>query len=462
LYADASIPPNCGHGGTQVNSEKPTMPKSPITKRLIAACLILLSFTFVACGRNNAPIDEAAQPTELQWMTFDEASQVEQVMVENYRAEHPHITFNRQPLNFNQDYLTTTPAPDLLMFFNNRAYAEASRANLLADLSEVWSNAALDEAMLPTVQALVKDAESGKPHMMPIAFAWAGVYYNQEIFAQYGLQTPQTWDEFMQICAILQANGESPLAMVGTESYAFPLWFDYLNLRLNGAEFHRALLAGQERWDDPRVSLTLEMWRTLFDQGFVVARPEVMGADDAINALMRQDNGVLPGEEAVMVLMDTYTISATPLEFRDEFAFFRFPIIDPAIPLAETVDVIGYVIPAHATYPLQAQQFLTYLASPASSALIAREAAVINAVYAPVRADLDADALTADMQQAHAMLQASAESLPFTAQTMPAPLWIAFNRAYRQLLSDKQDIQSFMDTMDSARQSAREAGEIAD
>jgi multiple sugar transport system substrate-binding protein len=163
-----------------------------------------------------------------------------------------------------------------------------------------------------------------------------------------------------------------------------------------------------------------------------------------------------------MVLVDTITVSTTPLEFRGEFAFFRFPIIDPAVPVAETVDMIGYVIPANASHPLQAQQFLTYVASPASTELIAREAAVINAIYAPVRADVNADALTEDMQQAVAMLQASAETVPFSAQTMPAPLWTAFSRAFRQLLSNQQDIQSFMDTMESARQAAREAGEIVD
>src|SRR5690606_26353459 len=114
-------------------------------------------------GRNPAPVDEAAQPTELLWVTFDEASQVEEVMVENYRADHPQTTFKRQTINFNQDYLTTTPAPDLLMLFNNRVYAEASRAGLLTDLSEVWSNAALDDAMLPSIQNLVKNDESGKP-----------------------------------------------------------------------------------------------------------------------------------------------------------------------------------------------------------------------------------------------------------------------------------------------------------
>ncbi len=294
--------------------------------------------------------------------------------------------------------------------------------------------------------------------MLPVAFSWAAIYYNKAIFAQYNLQTPHTWDEFMQICAILQANGETPLAMAGSESSAYTLWFDYLNLRLNGAQYHRALLAGEERFDDPRISSVLEIWRSLFQQGFVVEHPEFMNTSAAINALIRGDNGLLNGEEAAMVLMDTLSLSATAPEFRHEFDFYRFPIIDPNSPLVEPIDVIGYIVPANASHGAQAQDFLTYLGSPSAHELIAREAAVINAVYAPVRADLDATALTDEMHKAITMLQESAEVVPFSYQSMPTVLLAEFNRAYRQLLRDKQDIQSFMNSVEAARQNAIEEG----
>ena len=426
----------------------------------LATLLLLVTILVANCGGGNASLEEAEQPAELLWVTLDMSSQVEESLAATYREQHPNITFNRQNLNFNQDYLAVTPAPELLMSFANRAYFLAGRANQFLDLSEVWIDAALNEKLLPNVQTLVKDRESGKPHMLPIAFSWVGVYYNKAIFEQYNLQTPQTWDEFIELCAQLQANGETPLAMAGSESYAYTLWFDYLNLRLNGAAYHRALLAGEERFDDPRLSTVLELWRSLFQNGFVVEHPEFMNASAAINALIRSDNGLLGGEKAAMVLMDTLTINGSPPEFRDELNFFRFPIIDPNIPLAESIDVIGYVIPVNASHSPQAQTFLTYLGSPAAHELIAREAAVINAVYAPVRADLDATALTAEMGKAITMLQESAEVVPFTYQSMPMALWTEFSRAYRALLSDKQDIQSFMNSLETARQTALEQGTL--
>jgi len=433
---------------------------APSRKLYLITLLLPLVLLLAHCGRNRAPAIETTPPIELSWLTFDGTSKVELALVESYQAEHPNITFNRQQLNGTQAYLTQSPAPDLAMAFANHDYLLATHDNLLADLSEVWVKASLNEAILPNVQTLIMSSDNGKPHMVPIAFTWAAIYYNRALFDQYNLQTPQSWDEFMEICAILQANGITPLSMVGTEGYAYSLWFDYLNLRLNGAEYHRALLAGQERFDDPRISIVLEFWRSLFEQGYVVARPEVMNANDAINALGRDHPGSGTGEAAAMVLVDTITMSAIQPEFRDEIGFFPVPRIDPAIPMAESIDVIGYIVPSNAIHASYAQDFLVHLASPASTELIAREAAAINAVYAPARVDIDPTALTADMQQAIAMLQDAAAVVPFTFQSMQPALWKEFNRAYPLLLRDKQDIQSFMESMEVARQNAIAAGDI--
>jgi ABC-type glycerol-3-phosphate transport system substrate-binding protein len=422
--------------------------------------IVLLIPLLAHCGRGQTAAEEAAQPVELLWMTFDLDSQVEDTLATNFRQEYPNITFQRQPLNFDTDYLAASPAPDMLMTFANHAFFQAGRTNQLVDLDEVWLNASLDEGVLPNVQELVKNGETGKQHMLPVAFSWAAIYYNKAVFAQHNLQEPQSWDEFMQLCAILQANGEIPLAMAGAGGYSYTLWFDYLNLRLNGAEYHRELLAGRERFDDPRVGFVLETWRNLFQQGFVVPNPERMDATDAINALIRGDNGLLGDTEATMALMDTYTLNEMLPELRTELDFFRFPIMDPTVPPAESIDVIGYIIPINAAHGLQAQRFLTYLGAPAAQTLIAREASVINAVFAPVRTDIEADAVTAEMEKATRMVYEATEVVPFTAQTMPPALWTDYSRLYRLLLNDPQDIQSFIDAMEAARQDALENGSL--
>ena len=44
-------------------------------------------------------------------------------------------------------------------------------------------------------------------------------------------------------------------------------WFDYLNLRTHGYDFHMALTAGEVEWTDDRVRETFANWRELLDMG---------------------------------------------------------------------------------------------------------------------------------------------------------------------------------------------------
>jgi multiple sugar transport system substrate-binding protein/raffinose/stachyose/melibiose transport system substrate-binding protein len=430
-----------------------------LRKRVLFVMLLLLLLLAAACGRGEESVlAEPPQPAELRWVTFDLNSQVEQLLAERYSETHPEITFARTQDQFGNDRLEATPPPDLLTFALDQDYVQAVRNNQLADLSEVWAEAGLAEKLLPNVQALTIDDNSGKQFILPAAFSWAGIYYNKAIFEQYGLQPPQTWDEFLQVCATLKANGEIPLAMTGADSYAYMLWFDYLNLRLNGADYHRDLLAGLESYQDLRIGKVLETWRTLFDRGFVVESPQYLNDLAATNSLIRGDNGMLTGEKAVMVLMDTYSISQMPAKFRAELDFFRFPVIDPSVPAAEAIAVVGYVVPSNADHGVQAQQFLIYLSSPEAQELLATEALFDGATLAPARSDLTDETLSDEMRKATTMIQEAAEVVPFTFIWMPNEMWAGFEIGYRRFLNKEHDAQAFMDSLETARQNAMERG----
>ena len=140
------------------------------------------------------------------------------------------------------------------------------RSEQLADLSELWEEAELTDKVPQNVRSLIE--LDGKPFMTPLAVNWSAIYYNKAVFAQAGLQPPTTWDEFVEVCEQLILNGEIPLVITGTRSYSFMLWFDMLNLRINGAQFHRDLLDGKERFDDPRVRPVLEHWKLLFERNY--------------------------------------------------------------------------------------------------------------------------------------------------------------------------------------------------
>ena len=141
--------------------------------------------------------------------------------------------------------------PDVLLMWNGDQLANAATQGLLADVSEVWTEGNLTEAFGRRFRDISRF--EGTLRFVPSGFSWAGVYYNKEVFEQFGLEPPNTWEEFIGICDTLLANGITPMSLAGQNPFISIYWFDYLNMRLNGPEFHRDLVAGRVDFLDPRV-----------------------------------------------------------------------------------------------------------------------------------------------------------------------------------------------------------------
>ena len=77
--------------------------------------------------------------------------------------------------------------------------------------------------------------------------------YNKDLFAKYGLSEPQTWEEFLLICEKLKSQGITPIVLGSKDDWPVAGWFDYLNLRLNGLDFHQQLTRGEVSYLDVRV-----------------------------------------------------------------------------------------------------------------------------------------------------------------------------------------------------------------
>lgn len=50
-----------------------------------------------------------------------------------------------------------------------------------------------------------------------------GVFYNKQIFADLGLEEPQTWDEFVNICNTLQENGIAPMTVGMADGWPYQM-----------------------------------------------------------------------------------------------------------------------------------------------------------------------------------------------------------------------------------------------
>jgi len=64
----------------------------------------------------------------------------------------------------------------------------------------------------------------------------ACLFYNKELFDQYSLEIPVTYDEFLTVCQAFIDNGITPLTVGGKESWTLAMYHDLLTLRNVGSQ----------------------------------------------------------------------------------------------------------------------------------------------------------------------------------------------------------------------------------
>jgi len=111
-------------------------------------------------------------------------------------------------------YLTASTPPDVMTWFaGNRARFFIDKG-LIMDISDVWESEGWNEDFPAGFRAL--STVDGKQYFLPSSWYWWAVYYRKDIFEQYGLEPPETWEEFLQVCETLKENGITPIT-IGTK-----------------------------------------------------------------------------------------------------------------------------------------------------------------------------------------------------------------------------------------------------
>ncbi len=163
-----------------------------------------------------------------------------------------HGTFQDQITN----YLGATPDTAYTWFSGFRLKFFADQGfNIPID--DVWAKVK-DNFTAGFGQSVV--GNDGKVYGIPVDYYPWAVFYRKDVFADKKYTVPTTWDEFITLCTKMQTDGLTPIAFGDKDGWPAMGTFDILNLRLNGYDFHTQLLAGQQKWTDPKVTTVFQQW----------------------------------------------------------------------------------------------------------------------------------------------------------------------------------------------------------
>ncbi|WP_406610261.1 ABC transporter substrate-binding protein [Agarivorans sp. JK6] len=251
-----------------------------------------------------------------------------------------------------RNWLVTSP-PDVVHWYaGNRMKAFVDKG-LFEDVSDLWQQNDMAADFATAAPAMTID---GKQWGVPYTYYQWGIYYRKDIFEKYDIEEPYLWEELVEASKILKENGVAPIAIGTKYLWTAAGWFDYMNLRVNGLDFHMELMDGKVPYTDPRVVKTMEKWKEMIEPGYFLENHASYSWQEAQPFLY---NG-----EAAMYLIGNFITPNFPDEVKDKMGFFQFPIIDPTVGVAEDAPMDTLHIPAKAKNKEDARKYLAFMARP--------------------------------------------------------------------------------------------------
>ncbi|MFG1928119.1 ABC transporter substrate-binding protein [Cryptosporangium sp. NPDC048952] len=340
------------------------------------------------------------------------------IAIETFRAQLP-------------TYLNSANPPDVLTWYAGSVARDYAKKGFLLDVSELWTGDGACAKFSPALKEL-STAEDGKQIFVPTNYYWWGVFYKKSAFAEWGVQPPTTWDEFIAVCKTIKSKGAYPLTMgTGSTAWVASGWFDYLNLRINGAKFHRELLAGQHAFDGPEVKQVMDHYRQLIE--YIDPKGRSYSYQDAVTPLVNKKAG--------MYLLGAFITSSVPQGGVEDIDFFRVPSINTSVPVAEEAPTDGYFAAARTKNKQGALDLLSYLAGSKQQQAFIERAKSSNL---PTSSEVDVSKFSPLVQKGVKHLNETEEITQFFNRDSSDELQTTADTALTKFLDKPGDVNSIL------------------
>ena len=282
-----------------------------------------------------------------------------EAMIGRFQEKHPNLNIETTVID-REAYKTqirnflTANAPDVATWYAANRMRPYVEAGLFEDVSDLWSEPEIAENLASTKGAMTID---GKQWGVPYTYYQWGVYYRKDIYEELGIDEPQNWDEFKAACQAILDSGRKCFTIGTKYLWTAGGWFDYLNMRTNGFDFHMQLAAGEVPWTDDRVKQTFMNWKELIDMGAFIDNHQTYSWQEALPFMVQGDAAAyLMGNFAVAPLREAGLTD-------DQLDFYQFPQINPDVEMAEDAPTDTFHIPANAENKENAREFLRFVVS---------------------------------------------------------------------------------------------------
>ncbi|MGB0434462.1 MAG: ABC transporter substrate-binding protein [bacterium] len=309
--------------------------------------IMMLSFSITFAGtlkvtNNSSNVDNHKLWKETIIPTFEKENPDIKVEMTIY----DHEAYKTQIRNF----LPAEP-PDVVNWFSGNRMKFFVNQGLFEDVSDVWDQNNLHNELAAARSTMTVD---GKQWGVPTTYYQWGFYYRKDIFAKYGLGEPRSMADLMNIFETLKKNGVTPIAIGTKYLWTAAGWFDFLNLRINGYDFHMALMDGEISYEDQRLDRVFDVWGEIAKSGYYI--------DNHASYSWQEGMAPMINGDAAMYLLGNFIIpDLMRAGLEGKIGYFQFPVIDGSVRTYEEAPTDSMHIPARAKNKKDARRFLAFL-----------------------------------------------------------------------------------------------------
>ncbi len=366
-----------------------------------------------------------------------------QSVVDGFEQKYPDVTVKLEQVPFDQTQSLLTQQfvqggpPDVAVGLPGivRNFAEK---DLLLELDDEWDGWVEDGDYSESLRDV---ATAGLDHTYAIYFKGnvnGLIWYTPAELDQLGVEPPKTWAEFTG--AMDKAQGMDPLAIGGKDSWPLTQWADPLILGVAGPEKFNQLARGEIGWDDPAIVKAFETYAEVAEKYF----PESALGTGFVDATCARAQGkALFQNQGAFISLITPAECDESLKPGEDFAFFKMPAPDEAVPAAQAVSGDLFFGAKESENEAATRALLEYLASAEAQTIWAE----LGGYIAP-NANVPADAYPSDIDRAAAELWPTDD----VAAGYDLDDWIGgeiqskYTQALQQLVRD-YDVDAFIGTM---------------
>ncbi|MFG6150294.1 extracellular solute-binding protein [Halobacillus sp. B23F22_1] len=355
-------------------------------KMFLTAIFVLIFAAGCQGGGNSSTNGESGGSGDSDTITLwhietGESEKALQDAVERFEESHEGVTVDvvRQE---NDPYKTKlsvamgggTP-PDVFHSWGGGWLEEFVNAGQVKDISEdIDPDQFLPAALTP---ATFEDKNYGAPLAMDIVPVW----YNTEMFEEYGLEEPETYEDLLTIIETLKSNDITPFSIANQSKWPGSFYYMYLAERIGGPElFNEAYNREGRGFDDEAYVEAGEKLQEL------VAMDAFPDGFNGMNFDTGQSRQLIYAEQAGMIIQGNWMLGTTRddmPEFEEKLGFFLFPSIEGG--QGSNKDIVGGVSPVFSVSeksenPDLATELVNELTSKETAQQLANKDGAISAV----------------------------------------------------------------------------------